>query len=455
MPLYLTFLLAKLASIVIRRLGRGGGTALPGLIAERLNPKVLTYLSRQLKGTILIVGTNGKTTTARLTASILEASGAMVIHNRTGSNLVRGVISTLVQQASWKGTVSGDWGLFEIDEAVFPKIVGLLKPRFILATNLFRDQLDRYGEVDSIAAKWREACATLTPATTLILNADDPAIASLALNSPAQPVFFGLTTDGPKDVAAYADTRRCPVCGQALIFTSVAYSHLGHYACSQGDFRRPTPVVWADHLIIDGMRGSKVTLHTPEEETEVSSQLAGTYNVYNIIAAVTLATALRLPKDVILRKVSSFQGAFGRLEHVQLGSTRLTLILVKNPTGFNQVIEMLRGEKEAAAFWFLLNDHFADGRDVSWIWDVELEALMPQSRTIIAGGTRAADMGVRLKYAGASSGQMRVSSSLADGLRAISAMKAQNVYALCTYTAMLELRKQLQRQKAVQAFHAD
>ena len=339
-------------------------------------------------------------------------------------------------------------------------MVTLLKPNYVVANNLFRDQLDRYGEVSLLAAKWREACKSLPSTTTLIINADDPLIASLGIDTPAKVVAYGLGAEPGKtkkvELSSYADSRRCPVCGGALVFSSVSYSHLGHYACANDDFKRPEIHTEANKIVLRGMSGSDFAITVGDSEPRpFNFSLAGLYNVYNALAALTLAFDLGLDQEMLEQRTKNFEAVFGRLEEVKLGDTLLTLILVKNPTGFNQVIQTLATEPNAESFWLLLNDRFADGRDVSWIWDVELEALRRQAKQVVIGGTRAYDMAVRAKYANFAMENVRVAPSLADGLRAISALKQPKVYCLCTYTAMLGLRRQLQKQSKIGSYHAD
>jgi UDP-N-acetylmuramyl tripeptide synthase len=454
MYLRFVFLIAKTSQMLVQRLGRGGGTALPGLIAERLSHRLLFQLAAQLQGTIVVVGTNGKTTTSRLIASYLEGDGCQIVHNRSGSNLVRGVLSSLIAQADWQGHIDDRWGLFEIDEAVLPQILPSLSPDYLVALNLFRDQLDRYGEVDTIAAKWRTACQKLSDKTTLILNADDPLIASLAAGSQANTLFFGVDFDsGPPTIEAYADSRHCPLCGSPLRFSRINYSHLGVYRCPTGDFERPEPTVSANKVRLNGMEGSQFSLVTAQVSTAVDLGLAGLYNVYNVTAAMAMAVQLGLPMAMLVSKTRHFQAVFGRLEKISIGDMTLVLVLVKNPTGFNQVVQTVTSDAKAHSFWLILNDKLADGRDVSWIWDTQLEKLEGQVRSLLVSGTRALDMALRGKYAGLSITPQQVSPSISEGLRSLTGAKADTIYCLCTYTAMLELRQLLQKRHTVRSYH--
>jgi UDP-N-acetylmuramyl tripeptide synthase len=295
----------------------------------------------------------------------LEGANLTVVHNRTGSNLVRGIMSTLIAQSDWRMQLSADWGLFEVDEAVFPTVVALLKPQYTVALNLFRDQLDRYGEVDSIATKWRAACEALPKDSILILNADDPLVCSLGRQTEAKVLYFGVEYKGEStEVASWADSRLCPVCGRRLQFSRISYSHLGNYTCPNGDFTRPQPDCTATNVVLKGMDASHFSWQTKAATYEVDISLAGLYNIYNVSAAMTVAGCLQLPFDMLLVKTRHFQAVFGRLEKVEVEGTTLTLILVKNPTGYNQVIQTLTSDESGHNIWLVLNDRFADGGDV-------------------------------------------------------------------------------------------
>lgn len=445
---------------MIKHLGKGGGTALPGLLAYRLNKKLLPHLSQQLSGSIVVSGTNGKTTTSRLIASFIEGSNQSLVHNRTGSNLTRGILSALIAEADWRGRIKAQWGVFEVDEAVFAEVVTLIQPQYVLASNLFRDQLDRYGEIATLAKKWKEACHSLTPQTTLIVNADDPLMASLATGVQASVVTYGVQPRAQKgkraELAMHADSRRCPECGGALVFSQINYSHLGVYTCVNGDFERPEPTHLVSSMELQGMEGSVFEFQSGQgPAVKYVMPLAGLYNIYNAAAALSLAHCMQLDTEMLQHRLKGFEAVFGRLEQVAVGDTTITLILVKNPTGYNQVIQTLQTEPSASTLWLLLNDKFADGRDISWIWDIELEALKPQAQQVIVSGTRALDMAVRAKYANIESSQLKVAPGLAEGLRTVLSLKESHVYCLCTYTAMLELRQLLQKDRRVRSYYND
>jgi UDP-N-acetylmuramyl tripeptide synthase len=455
-----------MSSLATRLLGRGGGTALPGLVAQKVYPGVLRDITRQLvDGSIMVSGTNGKTTTTRMIGSILEAAGLAALHNRSGSNLERGLISALVEAASPGGSVRGKYrvGLFEVDEAAMPAVLGAIKPRVLLLNNVFRDQLDRYGELEAIYSKWRAALPRMGVGSRLALNVDDPAIAGLA-DAPglkAEVFTFGIedTSYALGDLPHAADSISCPRCNSPLQYSTVLLSHLGHWACPHCGFKRPRPEVAAVLVELRGTESSRVVLDTPVGEMEVTLHVPGLYNVYNGLAAVAATLAFGIAPQHIKAGLEAFTAAFGRIERVPVpgaGDKRLLMALVKNPVGFNEVLRMLfpatgqeaGGEAKARHLLIIINDLTADGRDVSWLWDVDFEVLAnsPQGvARVDVAGLRAGDMAVRLKYAGVDAGLIKVDKSSAGALGvAVEALpEGATLYVLPTYTAMLEFRKML------------
>lgn len=442
---------AKGAAALVLRLGRGGGTALPGLLAERIAPDVAAALARRLEGgAVLVTGTNGKTTTARLLAGMLAAAGRPVAHNRAGSNLTRGIASALAAASDWRGRPreARALALMETDEAALPAAARALRPRAVAFTNLFRDQLDRYGEVEAVAARWREALALLPPDATLVLNADDPAVAELALDW-SGPVHWhslagaraGAGDPGP------ADARWCRACGAAYGYAARYAAHLGDWRCAGCGRARPAPDT-AAVSVADAPEGLR--LDVPGLGA-LGLPLRGRYNAGNAIAAIAIARVLGLPADAIRAGLAAARPAFGRGETVAFAGRRLRLLLCKNPAGATEALRQLE-EEGAAEIAFLLNDRFADGRDVSWIWDAGFERLAGSVRRCRAGGDRAADAALRLRYAGWPA-PAAVTRSPAAFLDAVAAAPAPDgdpaLDALVTYTALLDLRAELARRGAL------
>lgn len=459
----------KTTAAVSRALRRGGGTALPGLVAGRVDPATVAKLGRQLNGdaglgVVLITGTNGKTTASRLLAAIAREAGLAVLANREGSNMMRGFASTLVGAARADGRLGAATGarlgIFETDEASLPAAVAALGPRAIAFTNLFRDQLDRYGEVDNVAALWREALAVANPATTtLVLNADDPSVAELSVGWEGAVHWFGIDIDsedaGSEASAAGAvDARWCRSCGGSFRYDRRLFAHVGHWRCGGCDWRRPAPDTAATEIQLELDHAAFTVPGLGRAEL----QLTGLYNVANALAAVGLARVLGLEDEAIRAGLARARPAFGRQEVVEFEGRRLRLFLAKNPAGANEVLRLLDGlsRREGAPplrLAFLLNDRFADGQDVSWTWDVDFELLAGRVAAAWAGGTRAEDAALRLDYAGCPPPQAVESapSALLDAIVA-STGPGDEVFVVHTYTAMLDLRAELGRRGAVRAF---
>jgi lipid II isoglutaminyl synthase (glutamine-hydrolysing) len=438
----------------LSRLRGGGATSAPGKLLLRLDPDALRTLAARLpQGSVLISATNGKTTTAAMSASILERAGIALVHNQEGANMAGGIASTLLAAARPGARVAGELGLFELDELwLAPVAAQLPSPRAILLSNLFRDQLDRYGELEAIADSWAAALRDGPGREArLVLNADDPLVADLGRERGKRDVvYFGLQDDstGLARLAHAADATHCRRCGAPYVFDAVFLGHLGHYHCPNCAQTRPTPAVTASSIALQGVHSSRFTLTTPAGEAEVALALPGLYNVYNALAAAALATALGVGLDTIAAGLQSARAAFGRAETVVLDGRELQILLVKNPTGANEVLRTLALEPGEHDLLAVLNDNIADGRDISWIWDADFELLAGRVRHVTCAGTRAAELAMRLKYAGIDSRriatQANLSRALDDAARDLPQADARApLYALPTYTAMLALRELL------------
>jgi UDP-N-acetylmuramyl tripeptide synthase len=440
---------ARVAGAVSRRSGRGG-TSLPGKLLLRLEPGAVGALAGRLtNGNAVISATNGKTTTAAMVASILQRGGHQLVHNRAGANMAGGIAGTLLEAAGPRATIAGDTGLFEIDEFWLDRLVPQLRPRALLLANLFRDQLDRYGELEAIADRW-QSVVTDAVDTKLVLNADDPLVADLGRERVGTDgvVFFGVEdpTMALDGMAHAADSKHCRRCGAPYRYDYVFLGHLGHYHCDSCGATRPAPQVAAERVVLDGLRGARVTMRLPSGTVDVRLPLPGLYNVYNALAAAALAVALGAPAGDIVAGLEEVAAAFGRAETVRVGSHDLLLLLVKNPAGANEVLRTLALEPGEHDLLAVLNDHTADGRDVSWIWDADFETLADRLRHVTCSGTRAPEMALRLKYAGVPEDRLSVEPDLAAGLdRALAAVPdvPGRLVAIPTYTAMLELRREL------------
>jgi UDP-N-acetylmuramyl tripeptide synthase len=429
---------ARTVGALSRRTGRGG-TSLPGKLLMRLEPGAIGELAGRLpQGSAVLSATNGKTTTAAMVARILGRGGARLVHNRAGANMAGGVATALLEE-------TGDMGLFEVDEFWLDQVAAQVRPRALLLANLFRDQLDRYGELETIADRWAGVVAGHDGA--LVLNADDPLVADLGREHGAV-TYFGVQDDAMAMAAMQhaADSKHCRRCGAAYHYDAIYLGHLGRYHCPTGDATRPDPDVYATDVELRGTRAAAFTLHTPSGEARVELPLPGLYNVYNALAAAALALVLGASPDDVVEGLTSVSPAFGRAETVALSPGReLAILLVKNPAGANEVLRTLVLEPGDHDVIGVLNDRTADGKDVSWIWDADFEVLAGRLRHVTCSGTRAEELAVRLKYAGVPADRIAVERSLEEGLDRASAGAAGRLYALPTYTAMLELRELLTR----------
>jgi UDP-N-acetylmuramyl tripeptide synthase len=438
-----------------RRAGRGGGTSLPGKVLMRMEPRAIEELAGRLpEGCAVISCTNGKTTTAAMAAAVLERAGTSLVHNRAGANMAGGVASTLLQAVRRDGSLDGRLGLFELDEFWLDRVVPQLHPRAVVLGNLFRDQLDRYGELETIADRWAAAVAALPAATVLAANADDPLIADLGRQH-AGVSYFGVQDPAmaTAEMQHASDSKHCRRCGHAYEYDAIYLGHLGIYHCPQCGQRRPEPAVSAHEIRLHGTRGATFALHTPAGTADVELPLPGLYNVYNALAAATLCLGLGVSLGDIAAGLATVSPAFGRAERVAIGEAELSILLIKNPAGANEVLRTLVLEPGELDVLAVLNDRTADGRDISWVWDADFEMLAGRARRVTCAGTRAAELALRLKYAGVAPERLTVVPALGAALDvALAACPAGRLFALPTYTALLGLRQELQRRGHVGAF---
>ncbi len=466
--------LARAIGAASRHSGRGGGTTLPGRVLLRMEPEAIARLGAGLTGGVTIVSaTNGKTTTAGMIAAILAAEGRPPVHNRAGSNMTWGVATALLEQR-------GAEGLFEVDEAWLPRVAQQLNPRLIVLGNLFRDQLDRYGEMEALAEEWAKAVAAAPAGTGLALNADDPLIADLGRDPDTERpregvLYFGIEdhSQALPELQHAFDAKHCRRCGHPYAYEVAFVGHLGHYSCPNCGAQRPRPDVAATRIELRGMEGSAATVRVPGGEIEVTLPLPGLYNVYNALAATAAALRLGIEPDRIAAALRGMRAAFGRVETIDMNDegARLAILLIKNPAGANEVLRTLKLEAERTPprvrsqfssdsdencertggdgggdgidLWIALNDRIADGRDVSWVWDADFEVLAGAVRRVTCAGTRAPEMALRLKYAGWPEESIVAEAEIAASLDSAVAASRGRLFALPTYTALLELRKLL------------
>jgi UDP-N-acetylmuramyl tripeptide synthase len=439
------------------RLRGGGGTSLPGKLLMRIDPSAIGALAARLsRGSVLVSATNGKTTTAAMASSILGRAGISLVHNHEGANMSGGIASTLLAAAGSHGAIAGELGLFEVDELWLDRLAAELRPRVVVLGNLFRDQLDRYGELDTIADRWAVAVhGGAAAGARLVCNADDPLVADLAREHP-EVIYYGVQDDSLAldGMAHAADAKHCRRCGSPYTFDVVYLGHLGHYHCPSCGQQRPSPTVIARAVALEGVRTAGFRLFTPEGDAEVKLALPGLYNVYNALAAAALAVALDISLADIVAGLEGTKAAFGRAETVSVEGRQTRILLVKNPAGANEVLRTLALEPGMHDLLGVLNDKTADGHDVSWIWDADFELLAGRIRVATCSGTRAPELALRLKYAGIEAERIRVIDDLPRALSSAAAERPDAdgrapggpaLYVLPTYTAMLALRELLVR----------
>jgi UDP-N-acetylmuramyl tripeptide synthase len=427
---------ARAIGALSRAAGRGGGTTLPGKLLWKLHPGAVDELAARLPaGVALVSATNGKTTTTAMAARILGRERRLA-WNRAGANLLSGLASALA------AAPGAELGLFEVDEAALPEAITRTRPRVVTLSNLFRDQLDRYGELELVAERWRAAFAGLGDETVLVVNADDPVVADLAEGRP-RALRFGL--DDPRHARPAlqhaADSKYCLRCGAPYVYRAAYVGHLGEYRCEACGHARPALDVAAREVELVGVHGSRFRLDTPHGAVAVELALPGLYNVYNAVAACALALALDVSLDAIRAGLAGFSAAFGRFERIPAGERQVVVLLVKNPAGANEVLRTLETGVPPVLV-LALNDAIADGRDVSWIWDVDFEPILPHLQHVVVSGERAAELGLRLVYGGLPEDRLEVVEPLGQALdRGLELVEAgTELVVLPTYTAMLALR---------------
>jgi UDP-N-acetylmuramyl tripeptide synthase len=426
-----------------------------------LDPGILRKVGERLPcGVVVVAGTNGKTTTSRMIADVLEADGLRVIHNRSGSNLVRGVAAAFAGQSSWRGQPEGDVGVVETDEAAFSAIVERVRPSVVLLNNLFRDQLDRYGELDAVARQWATALARLPATTTVVVNADDPVLAEITREIPAQRITFGL------DERRYvldrlphaADSGVCRRCGADLVYSALYVSHLGAWRCPVCGAERPVLDICGRDIQLVDVESLEMTVSgLGAEPVRMCAGVPGMYNAYNVLATAAVAEALEIEPAVVQSAMAEFRSAFGRIERIDIAGRTITLALVKNPVGFNEVLRMLTMATDGLSVptMIVINDRHADGRDVSWLWDVDFEMLADGAAPLTTAGIRGSDMTNRLKYAGVPANRIQSldpNPGAAIDLFVAGIPEGGRGYILATYTAMLDLRANLAERGAVERF---
>ena len=432
--LVLSIGVAKITTSIVRFLKLGAASVLPGAISRYFYPKILSKLCEQVtEGIVIVIGTNGKTTTSLLLRTILENQGWKVTHNRTGANLVNGLITALLEDTNIIGKLTTDFAILEVDENIIALLLKECKPKIIIGLNLFRDQLDRYGEVDSISLAWQKAISPLPHETTIILNADDPTLSYLGQQLSQQTFYFGLSESEQylEEIPHAADSIYCPSCGHILKYEGFYLSHLGDFYCSRCSFKK-----------------SQLDLISKDWP----QILVGIHNKYNTLAAGLASRKLGVEMPKIFSTVKTFKPAFGRAEELTVNDKKICILLSKNPVGMNETIKIVNNSKKegcSSTTLLILNDRIPDGIDVSWIWDVDTELLVKLGGNLIVSGDRSYDMALRLKYSQQNLissnnifnliGEENLNEAIKIALNLTT--KTETLYIVPTYSAMLEVRE--------------
>jgi UDP-N-acetylmuramyl tripeptide synthase len=451
--LFAALVAGKAAESATRRLGRGAGTSLPGLVARWVDPLVLDTLVRRTgMPVVVIAGSNGKTTTARFAASLLRGEGIEVGNNAGGANMVQGVTSLAVRFSDLRGHLPVDVLVAEIDEGALQQVIPELAPRAVVVIDLFRDQLDRYGELYAVADAIESVARSLPPEAAWIVNADDPLVASLAPEREGRRVTFGLQLDRSTDrISRAADTIRCPGCRDNLIYEHVYLSHMGAYRCPGCGFARPPIDVAVTALEVVGVDETRLTVRLPSAELELRVPQSGVHIAYDLAAAFAVLVGLGIEPVHAPASVAAVRPAFGRLELVQAGDRRVILCFVKNPTSYNTTLHALASEGEPRQLLIAASNTLVDGEDFAWLWDVDFESAAPRVEHVTVSGTRSDELANRLKYAGVDPSLITIIDDRPAALDAAlaAAEPGGRLTILAGYTPMNELREEMRRRSWV------
>jgi lipid II isoglutaminyl synthase (glutamine-hydrolysing) len=447
--LFTSLVAGKLIAHASRTLQAGGGTSLPGVIAEKVMPDVLAQVGARVRGrTVLVAGSNGKTTTARFAAALLRGEGESVVTNSSGANLLQGVTSTLIAAADLRGRVGATSLVIEVDEGALPRVAADLAPDVLVATDLFRDQLDRFGEIYAVAALFQAVVDALPQESAWVFNADDPLVSSLELGPGRRRIAFGLDLDRSTDeLSSAADTIRCPRCRSDLAFDAVYLSHLGRYRCPACGFERPALDVAVTSIEADAIDHVELTVRTPWGELGLSIPQGGTHIAYDVAAAIAALAALDVEPTRAEATLAAVTPAFGRLERIDNAGVPVYLAFVKNPTSANTTLQTLAVHNEPRRLLMAASNTPVDGEDFGWLWDVDFESAAPRVKDAVVSGTRADELGNRLKYAGVDASRIRVIEDRRDALDAAlgGATNDEPLVILAGYTPTIELREEMRR----------
>jgi len=432
---FFSILAGKITIFLSKHILKGGST-FPGTVALKFDKKILSTVAKDYK-VILVTGTNGKTTTTSMITNIFKNKGYRVITNNTGANLFRGIVSCFIDNYRFSKSNKGSYAIIEVDEANLKFVTDYITPEIITITNLFRDQLDRYGEVYTTLDKILEGIHKV-PSSTLVLNGDDSLFGVLDVENPKVYYGFSNPINDNNTIDINADAKFCKVCKAPYKYNFVTYNHLGDYYCTECGYKRPYLKYKMEGILEQTPNSSIVIING----NEVSISQSGVYNIYNGLCAYSIASEAGIENSIITSSLGKVDSSFGRQEEIQIENKKVKIILVKNPAGYNQALDTLCLNKEVFSTLFMLNDNYADGRDVSWIWDVNFEKLsfLPIQDVFISG-IRLYDMAVRLKTAGLNEESFIIEGDYEKLTEKLKTSKNNNIYILATYTAMINYRK--------------
>ena len=449
---FLSIVMAKMTKSLLRLMGRGG-TDFPGRVAMKLDHKVLAQCAKGVK-CIVVTGTNGKTTSSRMIERTLNDLGLSFFCNKSGANLITGITAEFITNSTLSGHCKYDYALIECDEAAFKEVSTMIDARAIVVTNIFRDQLDRYGEVTHTLESIKIGISH-SPKATLCLNADDSMVASIADDFDNKVLFYGVNVPiYKKRVQEVSDAPFCIKCKHEYVYDYVTYGHLGGYRCPNCGYHRPDPDIAVTNVIQSDAAKSVVDILVDGQTYRTTINLPGGYNIYNACGTVAVGKALKFDIPTVIRSLSEFAPGFGRMEKLVLNGTPIRMILVKNPAGCNQVLNFVTNVTDPSVFVVCLNDRDADGTDVSWIWDVDFEQIAEMGdklKGLYLSGIRAEDMALRFKYAGIPEDKMKVIKDY-ETLMKTCAAQDYPVYIMPTYTAMMDLRNKITKMYDVKNF---
>ncbi len=441
---FISIISSKIVLFISKNFLKGGST-FPGRVALKLDRNILKTVSKGYK-VILITGTNGKTTTTSMITNILKENGFKVITNNTGANLFPGIVSCFIDNFKFGDKNTSKYAVIEVDEANVKFITEYITPELLTVTNLFRDQLDRYGEVYTTLTKILEGVVK-APKTKLILNGDESLLGKLDVKNPTEFYGFSVPVQEDTKLDVNADSKFCKFCKSPYSYNFITYNHLGDFYCPNCGYKRPPLKYKVDEIIEVTPEYSRVVINN----TPITISQSGAYNIYNALCAYSITKELGVPDEVIAKSLGKQDSSFGRQEVIKIDDKNVKIILVKNPAGYNQAIDTLCLNKEPFSALFMLNDNYADGRDVSWIWDVDFERLpkLPINNVYISG-MRMYDMAVRLKTAGLDANKFIIEEDYEKLTNKLKECKDKNIYILATYTAMINYRKHLHSKGYIQ-----